>query len=114
MTGVQTCALPILAYKHSVALLYLMLQHRVQALLLAVKRPCIQHRPEHLLRACRVLDNSSLRRQVPPQDGNASVRADGFVVRADDRQTRLGKNILSILKHRWETALVKQIILKIL
>ena len=74
----------LIADEDGVAGLDLAVEHGIDALLFAVIRLRPQRSFEHVLRAGRVLDNTALRRQIAPQDGNAAVGAFGMVKVMDD------------------------------
>ena len=60
------------------------MKHCIQTLFLTVKGSCVQNCPEHFLWTCSVLDHCSLRSQISSENGNASVRSDGIIIRTDN------------------------------
>ena len=67
-----------------VTFLNFMFQDSIQTLFLAIKRSRLENCLEHLLRACGVLDDRTLRSKVSAQDRDAAVGSDGLVSRTDD------------------------------
>ena len=89
LTGIKhlrhTAALrSLIADEYCIAFLHFVVQHSIQAVFFAVKGTCTQYSFEHFLRAGSMLNNSSLRRKVSTQHGDASIGADGVRSRTDD------------------------------
>ena len=61
-----------------------MAEHSGNGFLFAVKRARDERRFEHFCRTGRVLDDGAIRREIPAQNGNRSMGANGFIVGVND------------------------------
>ena len=61
-----------------------MLQNCIQTLLFTVERSCTENGFKHFLRACGVLDHSTLRCKVSTKNCDTSICSDCLVIRTDD------------------------------